>query len=218
MSIQLYSLSGSPFGWKVQLALEHLGAAHATTMLSPDRGDTRQPSFVAMNPHGKLPVLVDGDVILFESDVIVEYLEDKYGGIASSLWPAGPVGRAMARRVAAEAGAYLYPALRTLVTGWVARPTPDLDRATFLKTKQTIARLLEILSSRLLDGYMASGRPGAADYAVYPLMALLRRLEIRRPGETLTELIPPVMGLWMARIEALPFLDRTYPPHWRTLP
>lgn len=85
MSIQLYSLSGSPFGWKGQLALDHVGAARATTMLSPDRGDTRQPGFLATNPHGKLPVLVDGDVVLYESDVIVEYLEDQCGVVASSL-------------------------------------------------------------------------------------------------------------------------------------
>jgi glutathione S-transferase len=39
MSIHLYSLSGSPFGWKVQLALEHLGVVHGTSMLSPEAGE-----------------------------------------------------------------------------------------------------------------------------------------------------------------------------------
>jgi len=218
MPIQFYSLSGSPFGWKVQLALGHLGVAHDTTMLSPDQGHTRQPSFLAMNPHGKLPVLVNGDVVLYESAVIVDYLQDKFGRSDSSLWPVGPAARALARRTAAEASAYLYPALRVLVTGWVAKPEPDLDRAVLDTTQQTIARQFEILASRLSGGFMASDRPGAADYAVYPLFALLRRLDARRPGEALTRLVPSGVTAWAASVEALPFLERTLPPHWRTSP
>jgi glutathione S-transferase len=218
VSIHLYSLSGSPFGWKVQLALEHLGVVHGTSMLSPEAGDTRQPAFLAMNPHGKLPVLVDGDVVLYESDVIVEYLEEKYGRTESSLWPTGPAARALARRAAAEANAYLYPALRTLVTSWVATTEPDLDRSSLDAAKHSIAQQFEILASRLTDGFMASGQPGAADYAVYPLLALLRRLNARRPGEALTRLVPSAITAWAGRIEALPFLSRTLPPHWRTSP
>jgi glutathione S-transferase len=216
MPIRLYSLSGSPFGWRVQLALEHLGLAHDVTMLSPDRADTRRPGFLAKNPHGKLPVLVDGEVVLYESDVIVEYLEDKFSQDKLRLWPAGPVARAMARRTAAEAAAYLYPALRTLVTGWVAKSEPDIGRAALDATKQTIAGQFELLASRLSNGFMASDRQGAADYAVYPLLALLRRLDARRPGEALSSLVPSSIDAWAQRIEALPFHSRTLPPHWRT--
>ena len=185
-------------------------------MLSPDRGDTRQPDFLAMNPHGKLPVLIDGDVVLYESDVIVEYLEDKYSPDNVRLWPAEPVARALARRTAAEAAAYLYPALRRLVTGWAAKPEPDIDRTAIDLTKQTIASQLDLLASRLSAGFMASDVPGAADYAVYPLLALLRRLDARRPGEVLSSLVPSSIDAWAQRIEALPFHSRTLPPHWRT--
>jgi glutathione S-transferase len=105
-----------------------------------------------------------------------------------------------------------------LVTGWVPKPAPDLDRASLMAVKHSIARQFEILAARLTDGYMASGRPGAADYAVYPLLALLRRLDVRRTGEALTRLLPSKITAWAERIEALPYLDRTLPPHWRASP
>lgn len=94
MPLQLYSLSGSPFGWKVQLALEHLGVPYATTMLSPDRGDLREANFLALNPHGKLPVIVDRETTLYESEVIVEYLEVAHPRSGPPRWrSAGSPGR-----------------------------------------------------------------------------------------------------------------------------
>lgn len=215
MSVQLYSLSGSPFGWKVQLALEHLAVPYATTMLSPDRGDTREPGFLALNPHGKLPVIVDGATTIYESDVIVEYLEDAHPQPGASLWPGSAVARALARRIAAEASAYVYPPVRLLATRWAGRPDPGLDRATLDETKRTVAEQMEIIAPSVADGFVAAARPGAADYALYPLVALLMRLDTRRPGETLTSLIPPELHAWAGRIESLAYFARTYPPHWK---
>lgn len=215
MAVQLYSLSGSPFGWKVQLALEHLAVPYATTLLSADRGETREPRFLALNPHGKLPVIVDGPTTLYESDVIVEYLEDAHPRPGASLWPCSAAARALARRVAAEASAYVYPALRLLVTRWVGRPDADLDRATLDGTKRSLAEQMEIVAPSVASGFVASDRPGAADYALYPLVALLTRLDTRRPGETLTSLVPPELHAWAGRIESLAYFARTYPPHWK---
>ena len=218
MALTLHTLSGSPFGWKVQLALKHLTVPHELALLSPDRGDTRQPCFLALNPHGKLPVIVDGDLVLYESDVIVEYLEDAYRKSAPSLWPAGTAGRALARRIAAEVSAYLYPPVRMLVSRWVSRPEPELGRPELEQVKQAIARFLEAFANVTPDAFVASDRPGAADYAMYPFVALLRRLDSRRPGEALTALIPAPLLRWARRVEALPYFERTYPPHWRSSP
>jgi glutathione S-transferase len=215
MPLQLYTLSGSPFGWKVQLALEHLSLPHVVTMLSSDKGDLRQPRFQALNPHGKVPVLLDGATTLYESDVIVEYLEETRAGPSTSLWPDGPIARAMARRIAVEASSYVYPPLRQLVTRWAGRPEPDLDRATIDGIKQTLSDQLRIIAPHFSGGFVAGARPGAADYAVYPLVALIKRLDKRRPDESLAALVPEELLAWSSRIEALPYFDRTYPPHWK---
>lgn len=216
MSIELLTLSGSPFGWKVQLALGHLGVAHATTMLSADRGDLRRPEFLALNPHGKLPVLLDGSTTLYESDVIVEYLEDAFADSSNRLWPASPVARAMARRVAAESSAYLYPPIRWLVTHWMLQPNASLDRAALDDSKRAIGTQMAAFATVVDAGFIVSDSPGAADYAIYPLVALLQRLDARRPGESLTALVPDTLLAWSRRIEALDFFARTYPPHWTT--
>jgi glutathione S-transferase len=54
---------------------------------------TQEPSFLAMNPNAMVPVIVDGDVVLWESNTICRYLAGRYGG-ASTLLPADPVARA----------------------------------------------------------------------------------------------------------------------------
>jgi glutathione S-transferase len=215
MPLMLYTLSGSPFGWKVQLALEHLNVAYTTTLLSPDKRDLHTPQFLALNPHAKLPVIVDRTTSLYESDAIIEYLEDAYSHSRASLWPGAVSARALARRMAAEASSYVYPAVRQLVTRWVGRPESPMDRETLAAVKHTIADQLQLFAPAVSGGYIANDRPGAADYAIYPLVALLKRLDRRQPGESLTTLIPVELHAWSHRIEALEYFARTYPPHWK---
>jgi glutathione S-transferase len=64
MSLTLYAGSGSPFVWKVWLALEFKGLEYTLKMLSFSAGDTRTPEFRALNPRGKVPALEhDGRVL-----------------------------------------------------------------------------------------------------------------------------------------------------------
>ena len=51
-------------------------------MLSFDKGDLKTPEFRALNPRGRVPVIVDDGFALFESAAIVEFLEDKQPGEA----------------------------------------------------------------------------------------------------------------------------------------
>jgi len=76
--IRLYYASGSPFAWRVHLALEEKGLAYEPTLLSFQSGDLKTPEYLAINPHGKVPSITDGALSLYESQAIVEYLEDKY--------------------------------------------------------------------------------------------------------------------------------------------
>ncbi len=63
----------------VQWYLEELGVPYEFVMLDMQAGEHRQPEFMAINPIGKVPAIVDGDLKLWESGAILLYLNEKYG-------------------------------------------------------------------------------------------------------------------------------------------
>lgn len=92
MAIRLYSWPMSS-GTRVQWALEELGLPYEYTQLDRSKGEHKSAAFLAVNPNGKVPALVDGDETLFESAAIVIHLGEKYG-VERKLWPAGGQARA----------------------------------------------------------------------------------------------------------------------------
>lgn len=83
--IQLYTDS-SPNGFKITIALEELGLPYNLRHIRIEKGENRQPEFLRLNPHGRIPVLVDDDtgITLFESAAILLYLADKTGRLLSA--------------------------------------------------------------------------------------------------------------------------------------
>src|SRR5215208_2324543 len=107
MALTFYNASGSPYGWRVWLALEHKG-------LPFDKGNLKTPEFRALNPRGRVPVIVDDGFALFESAAIVEFLEDKQPG-DPRLFSAKLRERALQRRMVREADQYVAEFLEQLV-------------------------------------------------------------------------------------------------------
>ncbi|HLO85925.1 MAG TPA: glutathione S-transferase family protein [Nostocaceae cyanobacterium] len=68
----------------VQWYLEELGVPYEFVLLDMQAGEHRQPDFLAINPIGKVPAIVDGDLQLWESGAILLYLNEKYGQAPSS--------------------------------------------------------------------------------------------------------------------------------------
>ncbi|PHV31082.1 glutathione S-transferase [Janthinobacterium sp. BJB312] len=79
-SLELYTDS-SPNGFKATIALAELGLPYQLRHVRIEQGEHRQPAFLALNPHGRIPVLVDHDtgVTVFESAAILLYLAEKTG-------------------------------------------------------------------------------------------------------------------------------------------
>jgi glutathione S-transferase len=65
--------------------LEELGVPYEFIMLDMQSGEHRQPAFLAINPIGKVPAIVDGDFQLWESGAILFYLAQKYGNMPPSI-------------------------------------------------------------------------------------------------------------------------------------
>ncbi len=78
MAITFYYGSGSPFAWRVWLALEHKQLPYELKLMSLQNGELKKAEFLAINPRGKVPVLVDEGWVIRESAVILEYLEERY--------------------------------------------------------------------------------------------------------------------------------------------
>jgi len=79
--IDLYT-APTPNGWKVSIALEELGLPYEVKLVNILAGEQRRPEYLAINPNGRIPTIVDrdeGDFPVFESGAILIYLAEKTG-------------------------------------------------------------------------------------------------------------------------------------------
>ena len=88
--IDLYS-SPTPNGWKAAMMLEELALEYAVKYIDLAAGDQHEPAFLAMNPNGRIPVIVDHDangLTVFDSNAILFYLAEKTGKLLPASGPA----------------------------------------------------------------------------------------------------------------------------------
>ena len=79
--IDLYT-AATPNGWKASVALEEMGLEYTDHAVNLMKGEQKTPEFLAMNPNGRIPVIVDREAdghIVFESGAIMIYLAEKSG-------------------------------------------------------------------------------------------------------------------------------------------
>jgi len=214
MSILLYYGSGSPYAWRAHLALEHKALPYELKILSFAAGDTRKPEFLALNPRHRVPVLVDGDFVLYESGAIVEYLDEAYPGRGAPLFPGDTRTRAIARRFICEIDEDFDAALDPLTTQAFSKKPEERDPNAIADARKALVDQLAMLTQAMRGDYL-SGPLSAADYALYTLVAFLWRAEIKLPDLDANGMLTPQLARWKARIEALPYFDKTIPPHWR---
>lgn len=212
--ITLYYGSGSPYAWRVQLALEHKALPYERRILSFADGDTRKPEFVVLNPRHRVPTIVDGDYVLYESNAIVEYLDEAYPGRGAQLFPGDTKRRALIRRLICEVDNYFDKAIDPVIDELLYKK-PDAKDAQRLADGLQAVRDDYVLFERALAGDFLAGPLSAADFAFYPLVAFLDRCAVRVPGFDAASLLPPGLAAWKRRMETLPFLAATIPPHWQ---
>jgi glutathione S-transferase len=112
----------SSWSLRPYLALAHTGARFRTETIVLDQPDSRD-KILAKNPAGRVPVLVDGDLVVHDSLAILEYLAETYP--AAKLWPADRAARARARSISAEMHAG-FVGLRTAMPMNLRRSAPGV--------------------------------------------------------------------------------------------
>jgi len=214
MSLVLYYGSGSPFAWRAQLALEHKALPYERKVLSFSAGDTKKPEFLALNPRHRVPVLVDGDFVLYESNAIVEYLDDAFPATGARLFPGDARTRALARRLISEVDSYFDKAVDPVIEQAFYTKPEARDAAKLAVGRQAVIDEYALFTKAMAGDFLA-GPLSAADYAFYPLVAFMNRCEVKLPDLDADGMLTPALRAWKARIEALPFFDKTIPPHWK---
>lgn len=213
MPITFFCGSGSPPAWRVWLALEFKGLAYELRMLSFDAGDTRKADFLKINPRGRVPAIVDGDFSLYEANAIVEYLEEQYPA-TPQLFPGTTCERARVRRWISEIDDGIAHAVHDLGAA-VSAAKARQEGANIDAARRNVLTELMVVADLMQGDYVTGGRLTAADFALYPPVALLARYDLRNAKLGPVAACPARVGDWMARIEALPFFAATVPPHWK---
>lgn len=218
MALDFYHGHGSPYSWRVWLALEHKGIPYELKVLSFAEGDTTKPEFVAINPRHQVPTIVDEGYALWESVAILEYLEERFPAKdrARNLFPGDVKERARVRRLIREAEAYLgVEGISPITEEYFFKDGAEPDAKRVAAGREIAARELEFFARELQGDFLAGASPTAADFVLYPWIGYVARITKRKPETKLTELLPDAIRAWAARIEAMPYYEKTYPPHWR---
>jgi glutathione S-transferase len=187
MGLQLYDLAGaeperrfSPYCWRIKMALAHKG-------LTFDAVPWRfvEKDAIAFSGQGRVPVLIDGEHVVFDSWSIATYLEDRYPDRASLFHGEG--GRAVTRFVNAWADGMLIPAIARMTVTDILAHVAEKDRAYFRKSREerfgtalenvTADRDINVLGFRKslepmrtvlgAQPYLGGNRPAYADYVVF---------------------------------------------------
>lgn len=111
---------------------------------------TSEPAFLAMNPNAMVPVLVDGDVVLWESNTICRYLARRYG-TASTLLPSEPAARAVVEQWMDWQATELNNAWRYAFMALVRNSLEHADPVQIERSRTAWNRHIGILDARLAD-------------------------------------------------------------------
>ena len=165
--------------------------------------DTNVPEYLALNPMAQVPVLIDGDFVLWESNTIVRYLAGAYGGEA--LLPTEPKARALVERwmdwQATDLNASWKPAFHALRRG--ASATPEAIAASKTAWNKAIGKLDQQLAKT--GAYVAGDAFTAADIPVGLSVHRWMHTPLERPDFAAVE-------AYYARLKARPaFADSADP-------
>jgi glutathione S-transferase len=225
----LYDTAGSPCARRVRVTLREKGLRWFTHLVDLTRLEQKRPAYLALNPNGVVPTLVHGERVLYESNVITEYLDDVFPG--PRLYPLDPWPRAQAKMwqafelaMAKEFRPLMYlrvvgpydrsrPRDEVLADArrstddpaqldWVARVYDGrvVDEVEARHLESQLVQRLDRLEAALAGReYLVGDAFSVADLSVAPRVAMYPLVQV--------ELSParhPGVRAWLARVEARP--------------
>lgn len=190
-TLKLYDFERSGNCYKVRLLLSMLGLDYERIPIDSSSGESQSPEFKRINPRGQIPVLVDGDEVIWDSMAILVYLARRFD---DGRWlPADALGEARVMQwLAVSENELLYGLARARVTVLFDKPF-DLAQC-----HREAVPGLEAMEQRLGHAqWLAGEQPTIADLACYPYVALAHE------GRFSLEPYAAIRA-WLKRVESLP--------------
>ena len=193
MAITFYGRATSDNVQKARWMLAETGQPFDHIELGGKFGGLDDPAFLKLNPHGKVPVLRDGDTVVWESNAIVRYLAATYS--AGSVWPKDPAERATADQWMEWHATTLYPDFIATFLGLVRTPPSQRNKAGIELAAKRAGWHYEKLEEHL-EGrdFICGGRLTMADIPLGSTLYRYFTLEIERPDL-------PNIEAWYARLQ-----------------
>jgi GST-like protein len=197
--IDLYTF-GTPNGKKASVMLEEVGLPYELHVVDIRTGDQHKPEFLAVNPNGKIPAIVDreaagGPLAVFESGAILHYLAEKTG----KLMPLDPQGRSLVLQWLMLQMSGVGPMMGQANVFF--RYAPEKIPYAIERFQRESRRLLEVLDRRLAQHEYLAGDYSIADIATWCWVHLHDWAGISIDGLT-------HLSRWIATVGARPAVQR----------
>jgi glutathione S-transferase len=189
---------------RVRLVAHHLGLAIEEELVDLGKGAQKRPEYLALNPNGKVPTLVDGDLKLWESYAIMVYLCEKTG--QRELYPEPLAARTEVNRWLFWCANEFSPTISRLNFENMIKPMLGLgatDAARVQEYELPFKHVAGVLDAQLAQrDYVAGTQLSLGDFAV--AAALATRVPAKLPVSSYANVLR-----WLTRIEQLPAWQST---------
>ncbi len=173
--MRLYDYPDCPFAQKVRIVLAEKELEFETVFVDLRQGEQRTAEFLKLNPYGRVPVLIDEDVVVYDSTLINEYIEDEYPHPA--LMPEDSAGRARVRILEDFCDNSFLPSAG-FVQAELAKAEAEQDVDRLQRYRKGLTDGLVRLEGFLTGREFLAGEFSLADIAFVPAVLNLSRLGV----------------------------------------
>ncbi len=193
--IKLYDFASSPNCQRVKVVLAEKKLPFKTVPIDLRNGEQKKSDFVKLNPYGKVPVLTDGDAVLYESVIINEYLDEKYP--QPPLMPKDPVEKAKIR-ILIDFGINHLSSLYQKLRQELMKDEKERNQEIIQGARSELKNLLQRFEQELGDRPYLAGDFSLLDAALIPRFLRLPEYGVL-PDPSLSRL-----GKWLERMKERP--------------
>lgn len=174
--IVLYDYPECPYAQKVRIVLAEKDLEYERKFVDLRKNEQRSAEFLKLNPLGKVPVLVDEDVVVYDSTIINEYLDEEYP--SQPLMPVNDSGARAQVRMMEDLADTLFTPRVDLLMAEFRRPEEERDAERIRRLQTELLQLLRRLELPLGRTPYVAGEFSLADAAFAPGVLLLEHIGV----------------------------------------